>query len=584
MLRQPIVTVLGHVDHGKTTLLDCIRQTRVAAGEPGLISQHIGASEVPAVVIRQRCADVLASMKTSLTIPGVLFIDTPGHEVFANLRKRGGSVADIAILVIDLMQGVQEQTVEAISILREYKTPFVVAATKIDLLTGWVPAKGCFPDVLKTQRKEVAEALDSKLYELVGALYQHGFSAERFDRVTDFTKQVVVVPVSSKTGEGIPELLMIVAGLAQKYLEKRLEVHEAGRGSVLEVKEEKGLGKTIDVILYDGSVSQGDSIVFASTDGVVSSKAKALLKPAPLQEMRAAKKFEPAKEVFAACGVKISCEGAENALPGSTLVVAKNEEQERKAREEVTGEVKEILVEREVDGVIMRADALGSVEAISKLFEAGGVAVRKTGVGRVAKKDVAEAVSVREKNPFLGAVFAFNVPVEEEARALAEQSGVKLFEENVIYNLVEGYRRWVGEEKAREKREAFLKLTLPAKIRVLPGYCFRASHPAIFGVEVLVGTIRKKYALVNEEGVLVGEIKQIQSEKKTLEEARQGQQVAISMDEPTYGRQVFEKQILYTNVEKEDARLLEEKYLQVLSPEERELLKEIKKIKGYSLF
>lgn len=578
------MTVLGHVDHGKTSLLDAIRDTRVAAGEPGRITQHVGASEVPLEVILQRCVDVLSSMKITFTIPGLLFIDTPGHEVFANLRKRGGSVADIAILVVDLMQGIQQQTVEALSILREYKTPFVVAATKVDLLTGWVPARGCFPDVLKAQRPAVVDALDAKLYELVGALYQHGFSAERFDRVGDFTKQVVVVPVSSKTGEGIPELLMFVAGLAQKFLEKRLEVHDAGKGSVLEVKEEKGLGKTIDVILYDGSVSQGDTVVFASSDGVISSKVKALLKPAPLQEMRNAKKFDSVSEVFAACGVKVACEGAENALPGSTIMAVKDAGQEARAREEVAGEVKEILVEKEVAGIIVEADALGSVEAITKLFEAEGVPIRRAGVGRVAKKHVAEAASVGEKNPFLGAVFAFNVPVEDEARALAEQQGVKVFEENIIYNLVEGYKRWVEEEKAREKREAFLRLTMPAKLIVLPGCCFRANNPAIFGVEVAVGTIRKKYSLMNEEGVLVGEIKQIQVEKKAVDEARQGQQVAVSMDGPTYGRQVFEKQALFTDVSKDDAKVLEEKYLQALSPEEKALLKEIKKIKGFSLF
>jgi translation initiation factor 5B len=377
---------------------------------------------------------------------------------------------------------------------------------------------------------------------------------------------------------------MFVAGLAQKFLEKRLEVKEAGRGSILEVKEEKGLGKTLDVILYDGAVAQGDAVVFASAEGVVSSKVKALLKPAPLQEMRAAKKFDSVSETVAACGVKIACEGAENALPGSTIIVAKTPEEEAKAREEVASEVKEILVERDVNGIIIKADALGSIEAIAKLFEAGGIPVRRAGVGRLARKDVMDAVGLKEKNPFLGAVFAFNVPVEDDARALAEQNGVKIFDEKIIYNLVDGYHRWVDEEKAREKKEAFAKLTLPAKVSVVPGCCFRANNPAIFGVEVLAGTIRKGYAMMNAEGVEVGTIKQIQSDKKAVDEAKPGQQVAVSMDEPTYGRQVFEKQELYTSIDKNGAKAIEEKYLQALSPDEKELLKEIKKIRGYSLF
>ena len=588
-LRQILVATLGHVDHGKTSLLDAIRGTKVQKKEAGAITQHVGASEVPLEIVKEVCAPVLSKMPLQFTVPGLLFIDTPGHEVFANLRRRGGSIADIAMLVVDITKGIEAQTVESLEILREYKVPFVIAANKVDLITGWRPAKegSSIAESLSQQRPDVQARVDELLYRMVGQLYERKFSGERFDRITDLTKQIIIVPVSARTQEGLPELLLYVAGLAQKYLEQRLRVNReiGGKASILEVKEEKGLGKTLDVILYDGSISTGDTIVFATKSGVASSRVKALLKPAPLQEMRApTEKFKSVKEVFAASGVKLACEGADEALPGSPLYVARTEEEEAKAKELIGTEVKEIVFESEQNGVTVRADALGSLEAIVKLFSSEGIAVRSAIIGSPNKRDIMEAGSVRSADKGLGVVFAFNVPVEPEILREAEEQGVKVFEENIIYNLVEGYKRWLQEEREREKKEAFQSLTLPARVRVLPGFLFRASSPAIFGIEIEVGSLRKGYELMNEEGVVVGTVKSLQREKESVNEAKRGEQLAVSMPEPMYGRQVFEKQVLYTAISKSDVKLLEEKYKSSLSPEEFELLKEIKKIRGYSLF
>lgn len=587
-LRQILVATLGHVDHGKTSLLDAIRGTKVQSKEAGAITQHVGASEVPIDIVKRVCAPVLSKMPITFTIPGLLFIDTPGHEVFANLRRRGGSIADIAMLVVDVTKGIEAQTLESLEILREYKVPFVIAANKLDLVTGWLPTQDAsVADSIAKQRPEVQARLDELLYRMVGQLYEKGFNGERFDRITDLTKQVIIVPVSARTGEGLPELLLYLAGLAQKYLEARLRVSRdiSGKASILEVKEEKGLGKTLDVILYDGTLSTGDSVVFATKGGVITSKVKALLKPAPLQEMRApTEKFKSVKEVQAASGVKLACEGAEDALAGSQLYVVRNPEEEARAKEMVAKELKEIVFESEQTGVILHADALGSLEAITKLFSAEGIAVRTATISPPNKRDIMEAASVRGVDRALGVVFAFNVPVEDDVKREAENTGVKLFEEKIIYNLVEGYKRWLQEEKDREKREAFKTLTLPARVRVLPGFMFRASNPAIFGVEIEVGTVRKDYELMNEQGVIVGTLHSIQKDKQTVEEAKRGDQVAVNMPEPTYGRQVVEKQALYTAIPREHVKQLESKYAQSLSAEELELLKEIKKIRGFVMF
>ncbi|HIH20218.1 TPA: translation initiation factor IF-2 [Candidatus Micrarchaeota archaeon] len=579
---------MGHVDHGKTSLLDAIRQSGVAKREHGGITQHVGASEVPLDVVQKICGPLLQKFNTELTIPGLLFIDTPGHEAFTNLRKRGGGVADIAVLVIDVTKGIEAQTIEAIEILREYKTPFIIALNKSDALSGWISKPGAsVSDSLAQQRQDVVNDLDERIYRLIGKLYDFGFQAERFDRVSDMTKQIIVIPCSAKTREGLPELLMFVSGLAQKFLKQRLELHSsiAGKGSILEVREEIGLGKTLDVILYDGTISQGDAIVFATDEGPKVSKVKALLKPKPLDEMRDPReKFSAVKEVVAASGVKISCEYADQALAGSDLVVIGEGESEEQAIEEIKRELLELMVEKEEEGVIVRADTLGSLEAIAKLFAAEKIPLKSASIGNVFRKHVMQASAVKDNDKLLGVIFAFNVEIDDSAKTEAASTGVKIFDEKIIYNLIEGYKQWSDEEKAKDKREAFARVSFPAKIFLMPGHCFRVSGPAVFGVEIIEGRIRKNQGFMDDKGESIGTIRAIQHEKEEIEEAKKGQQVAISMPEPFYGRQIKEKQTLYSDCSKDDIKILEVKYASSLSEEEKALLKEIKKIKGYSRF
>ncbi|MFH1285460.1 MAG: translation initiation factor IF-2 [Candidatus Micrarchaeota archaeon] len=575
MIRSPILCLLGHVDHGKTTLADKIRGTAVAKREVGGITQMIGASFIPTETIREICG---GSMKFELKIPGLLLIDTPGHEAFTNLRKRGGSMADLAVLIVDIMQGFQPQTLEAIEILREYKTPFVVAANKIDLLEGWkMQENSFFSASFAKQRESVQEELDKQLYSLIGRLHELGFPSERFDRVNDFTKEIAIVPVSAKSGEGIPELLMFSAGLSQKYMGKQLdiEVKGAGKGNILEVKEERGLGKTVDVILYDGSLKKNDIIVFGTTDGNTSStKVRALLRPKPLNEMRDPQdRFDYVDEVWAACGVKIFAPGLEDAVAGSLLLVA-SETNLEELKEEVKKEIADVFVSGGGAGVILKADTIGSVEALTKLLLASNIIVKEASIGKVGRKDVINASAVKNENKYLGVILAFNTPIASDAETESEKQDIPIISSNIIYALIDTYKEWVRSEKDAEKKAAFETLTLPAKIKVLPNFCFRASHPAIFGVEVLIGRIRTGYEMKNSEGVVIGEIKSIQAEKESVQEASKGMQVAISMAEPTFGRQVNEKDVLFSVVPKEHARLLKEKYKEHMNEEELKLLEE----------
>jgi translation initiation factor 5B len=581
MIRQPIVSVLGHVDHGKTTLLDKIRGSAVAEREAGGITQHIGATEIPIKVIEEICGGLMKQLKADITFDGLLFIDTPGHAAFTTLRKRGGALADIAILVVDLTEGFQPQTFEAINILRTYKTPFLIAANKIDKIRGWQVFKGYpFTHSFSKQTDGVKTFVEERIYTLVGKLYEEGFQADRFDRIEKFEKQIAIIPISAKTGEGIPELLMILIGLAQKFLEERLEIEVDGpaKGTILEVREEVGLGTTLDVIIYDGKIKRGNEIVVGGYGGVITTKVRSLLKPRPLDEIRDPKhKFEGIQEVHAASGIKIAAPNLSDVVAGSSVKVVDGDTQ--KAIDVVQAEIEEIKVGTETTGVIVRADTLGSLEALVKMLEEEKVPIKRADVGDISRKDIIEAETAKEDAPIRAAVLGFNVKIKRDAEEKAHETGVNVFLNNVIYKLLEDYRDWVKEELEKEKKMDLDKLTRPAKIHLLPDHVFRRSKPVVVGVEVLLGILKNNSELINQDGKRIGIIRGIQDKGENIKEASMGMQVAVSIDGPTVGRHINEGDILYTDINENEARLLEVKYKNSLKSDETEALEEIKKIK-----
>jgi len=583
-IRQPIVVVLGHVDHGKTTLLDKIRGTAVAKKEPGEITQHVGASIVPASVLK-KVAEPLKKYfpKLRIDIPGLLFIDTPGHELFSNLRRRGGSAADIAILVVDVMEGFQPQTIESIQILKERRVPFIVAANKIDRLTGWKPNPDKpFLETIRYQDPRVASRLDELIYRIVGQLYEQGFMAERFDRVRDFRRTVAIVPISAKTGEGVPELLALLAGLVQQFMKKKLVTSdEPAQGVILEVKEEPGLGTTIDVIIYDGVLRKGDIIVLGGKNEPIVTKVRALLMPRPLQDMRAHEgRFIQVDQVVAATGVKISAPGLDNALAGAPVFAVSIPKNIERCKKKVIEEVETIRIRTDNVGVVVKADTLGTLEALVAALRREKIPVRLADVGPVSKNDILEASVSKKNNPEYGVILVFNVKILPEARELAAREGVKIFSNRVIYRLLEEYIEWLHSLKEEERRKILESLIRPGKIRILPGYIFRRSNPAIVGIEVLGGKIRPGYPLIRSDGIRVGEIMQIRDRDQVLKEATVGQAVAISIrGKIMIGRHVDEGDILYTDLPREHVKLWLTKFKNELSKDELMTLKEIIEIK-----
>ena len=577
-IRQPIVCVLGHVDTGKTLLLDKIRRTSVQAREAGGITQHIGASFFPVETLKQLIGPLLSMLKGEIQIPGLLIVDTPGHEAFTNLRRRGGSVADIAVLVIDILKGFEAQTYECIEILKARKTPFIVAVNKIDRVPGWKTQPSTpFLKTYASQDTFVKESLDNRLYEIMGIFSRIGFRTDRFDHIKDFTSTIALVPTSTKTGEGITELLMVLVGLAQQYLKRRLQTTEGpAKGSVLEVKEEPGLGLTLNIIIYDGTLQKDDLIVVGGKEKPIVTHIRAILVPKPLDEIRDPRdRFSSVNSVFAAAGVKIVASDLEGALAGAPLYAVPSGETSAKYVKLVIDEIKKIRIATDLKGVVLKADTLGSLEATAEILKQNEVPVRIADVGDVSKRDVVEASVVKAREPLLGVILAFGVKILPDAEEEATNTGVQIFKEPIIYNLIDNYLEWLKSKREAKIAQELEKLVKPGKILVMEGFVFRRAKPAIFGVEILGGQLKPKYSLVRaEDGTDIGEVQQIQDKGKPVSEAKQGMQIAVSMDKPIVGRHVFEKDILYVKVPEPDARALLEKHLDKLTAEEQQVLKE----------
>lgn len=567
MIRQPIVVVLGHVDSGKTSLLDRIRGTAVSAREVGGITQHIGASFFPMETLREVCGPLLKRVGAEVEIPGLLVIDTPGHEVFTNLRIRGGSAADIAILVVDVMKGFEVQTYESIEILKSRRVPFLVALNKVDTVPGWITRPAAKD--LNSQPLHIREDLDGRIYGVVGTLSRLEFNAEAFWRVKDFTKEIAIVPVSAKIGFGIPDLVSVLVGLTQQYMRTRLTVSKGPpRGIILEVREEVGLGPTMNVILIEGQLSVGDQIVVAKRDGPMVTRTKALLMPKPLDEMRdPTDKFTSLDSVVAAVGVKLVAPELEGVLPGSPILGLGDGGLDE-AKEAVAKEVKSVLLSTDKLGVVVKADTLGSLEALTELLKRRSISVRMADIGPISRRDIIEASLVRQKDSLLGVILAFGVKILPEAQGELSVMQVKVFSDPIIYNLIETFTKWIVEERQRAEEKEFLALTPPCEFRVLKGMVFRRRNPAIFGIEVLSGRLRQKTPTINGSGEDVGTIHQIQEKGQVIAEAEAGSQVAISMNEPIVGRHVREGEVMYSLPRAEEAKLLLEKFKARLSPEE----------------
>ncbi len=574
-LRQPIVAVLGHVDHGKTSLLDFVRGTAIVDREAGAITQHIGATEVPLNDIVNVCGKLIK--KDTIELPGLLFIDTPGHQAFSSLRTRGGGLADLAILVIDFNEGFKPQTIESLRILKQQKTPFVVALNKIDKISGWTSNGIGHLSNAKNQPAHATEAFQNRLWEIMADFGERGFDAAPYWEIDDFSKKIALVPTSVKeTGEGIPELFMVLMGLAQKYLKKRLKLDEGmAEGTVLEMNEEKGLGKSLSIILYNGILNDSDKLVIGATNEPVVTRVKKILRPNALDEIRDPRmRFESSKIVKAAAGIKIVAPDLDGVVAGAPIYGVSNDIELENALSRLE-ESMVANVELDDEGVVIKADAIGSLEGLASELKEVGYPVLKAGIGDISKKDI---ILAETSKPEIRAILGFNVKVLPEAKNELENSEVEVFESDIVYRLIDDYKEWRRKYDLEEEERIRKEFSHPGKYEILEGCVFRTRGPAVVGVRVHAGRIAVGQRVLRSDNEVIGRIKSMRRGDEVIKEANQGDEVAIAISNVTVGRQIKENDILYIEMNERDIIKIREAGVK-LNLDEEEVIGEMQKIK-----
>jgi translation initiation factor 5B len=490
-LRSPICCILGHVDTGKTKLLDKIRQTNVQEGEAGGITQQIGATYFPVESIRAKTAVVNRDSSFDFKVPGLLVIDTPGHESFSNLRSRGSSLCNIAILVVDIMHGLEPQTLESMKLLRDRKTPFIVALNKIDRLYGWkkVDNNG-FQESLALQNKGVQNEFQKRLTDTKVAFAEQGFNAELFYENKSMAKFVSLVPTSAITGEGIPDMLKLIIQLTQERMVGALMYLSEVQATVLEVKAIEGFGMTIDVILSNGVLREGDRIVLCGVDGAITTNIRALLTPAPLKELRLKSAYVHNKEAKAALGVKISAPNLEGAIAGSRLMVVGPDDDESDIEEEIMSDLGALFsrIEKSGKGVTVQASTLGSLEALLDFLKVSKIPVANVGIGPVFKRDVMNCGTMLEKNKEFAVMLCFDVKIDKEAQLYADEQGIKIFTADIIYHLFDAFTKHMAIIAEKKKEDSKMDAVFPCVLNTVA--IFNKTGPIVVGVDVVEGNLR----------------------------------------------------------------------------------------------
>lgn len=594
-LRSPICCILGHVDTGKTKLLDKVRQTNVQEGEAGGITQQIGATYFPIDAIEQKTEVMQKYVKPTYNVPGLLVIDTPGHESFTNLRSRGSSLCNIAILVVDIMHGLEPQTLESIRLLRDRKTPFVVALNKIDRLYGWeTTPNNSFRDSLAKQSSAVQREFQSRLEQTKLAFAEQGLNSELYYQNKNLSRTVSLVPTSAVTGEGVPDLLYLLLELTQSRMSKQLMYLSELEATILEVKVIEGLGTTIDVVLSNGILREGDRIVLCGMNGPIATNVRAILTPQPLRELRVKSAYVHHKEVKAALGVKIAANDLDKALAGSRLLVVGPDDDEDELMDDVMDDLTGLLesVDTTGHGVSVQASTLGSLEALLDFLKDMKIPVRNISIGPVYKRDVMQAATMLEKNKEFAVMLCFDVKIDKEAEQYAEEQGVKIFNADIIYHLFDEFTAYQKRLLEQRRKDKMADAVYPCVLKTIQ--VINKRNPMIIGVDILEGSMRigTPIAIVKTDpgtGEKVtyplGRIQSMEVNHKSVDHVKKGQAnagVAMRLEAgnanlPTWGRHIDEKDNLYSLITRKSIDTLKDPAFRDGVPRDDWLL--IKKLK-----
>ena len=592
-LRSPIAVIMGHVDTGKTKLLDNIRSTNVQEGEAGGITQQIGATQFSPDLLKSKTAPMKGVAGfNEIRLPGLLMIDTPGHESFSNLRSRGSSLCDIAILVIDLMHGLEPQTIESLNMLRKGKTPFVVALNKVDRCYGWKSnVNAPIRDTLAAQDDNTRSEFHDRAQKSMTQLNEQGLNCALYWENNSPEDTISLVPTSAHTGEGVPDLLgMLIKGTQDMQTEK-IMYHTSLQCTVLEVKNIDGYGATCDVVLVNGVLKEGDRIVISTMDGPVETVIKALLTPPPNKEMRVKNEYLHHKELAGAIGVKIVAPDIGKAIAGTPVLIIEDEDDPDDVKEDVQSDITAITKALETDskGVIVHASTLGAMEALLQFLRnecKPPIPVSHISIGTIFKKDVMRARLMHDKGlPEFATILAFDVHVDKDAQTMADEDNVRIFTADIIYHLFDQFTAYMAGITAERKEAAQAVVQFPCILKIMPQHIFNKKDPIVLGVEVLEGNVRigTTLCIPSLDNLVIGEVVNIQNNHRDTTIAKKGMSVAIKISNegnPTlmYGRQFDHTSSLYSQLTRASIDACKEFFKDEMTKEDWQLVVKLKKV------
>ena len=592
--RSPIVCILGHVDTGKTKLLDKIRRTNVQLGEAGGITQQIGATFFPHESLVESISKVPRPL--DVEVPGLLIIDTPGHESFNNLRQRGSSLCDIAILVVDIMHGLEPQTIESIEILRTRKCPFVVALNKIDRLFQWkaTPDRS-IRDALKAQKDSVRSEFEDRWARVNLQLSEKGINSALYYDNKDPRQYVQVIPTSAHTGEGVPDMLFTLVKLSQSMLTQRITYKPELQCTVLDVRTVEGLGTTVDVMLINGVLKEGDRVVVCTLGGAVVTHIRSLVTPHPLRELRVKGDYLHHKQLRGSMGIKICANGLEEAVAGTNVVVIRENESE----EEVSRIKRDIMKDFddvvkgfncESEGVYVMSSTLGSLEALMVFLKESSIPVAQVAIGEVRLIDVRKAsIMLEKKHKEYAVILAFDVKVSQEAQEEADHLGIRIMTAEIIYHLFDQFKVYIDNIRNNQRAAALNSndAVFPCIVQIIPEFVFNKKGQLVFGVSIVDGSLRlgTPLCVADKDNLEIGRVVSIEKDHKPVDKANKGDSVAIKIDTAnspnpttTYGRHFDHTNKLYSLINRKTIDSLKEFFKEQMKKDDWLLVIQLKRV------
>ena len=596
-LKSPICSFMGHVDAGKTSLMDVIRNTKVQEKEAGGITQSIGSSFVNIEDIVDITNVINGKFEVKPEIPGILIIDTPGHEAFNTLRERGSSLCDIAILVVDINDGVKPQTIESIKLLRDKRVPFVIAATKLDTIYNYkVTEEISLRKALKQQKKETINMIETSMYDIQYELEKEGIKSVFYFKNKNPQKVYSIVPVSSRTKEGIADLLALMIYISQNWMNKKITYQEEVDATIMESYQDSKHGWVLDIILKNGTINVGDKFIVCGRESSRTITVRKLLVKK--------NKLEDVKSVRASDGIRVIASNCDNCYSGTKLYPIDNNEKEvlQIANEEIDNYWKSFDLDQ--IGVCIQAKTFGELDALYQLVKKDGIPIMSVSLKKLGEKDF-DRIKIKTDNiddlEYNTLLYFGELDNFDKFDKVAKEKGIKLFNSEIVYGLIDEYKKYSKQclEERQKKQIASGNAIYPCKLKIFKQHIYMkgGTNNLLFGVKVLEGKLRigsplyvvkkerfekdKIYNMKTEKEYGLGIVTSLQKNNEDIELANQGDEVCIRLDnvnELIFSRHFDHKDTIISHLSRESIDILKKDYRDNMTKQDWMLVVEFMKI------